>query len=69
VTENERAFFNQSVDAVKQVLVSVAAAIPPTHAIGRTALDVIIQGVDGLKFSNLEPAALSVAIHQNEDAP
>ena len=51
MTENEQAF-NAGIDAAKQVLVSVAVAIPTTHAIGRTAIKVIIEGVDGLKFSD-----------------
>jgi hypothetical protein len=68
VTEREQAF-NQGVDAAKQALISIAAAIPTANAIGRRAFEVIIEGVDGLKFSDPEPAALSVAIHQNEDAP
>jgi hypothetical protein len=50
VTENEQAF-NAGIDAAKQVLVSVAVAIPTTHAIGRRAIEVVIEGVDGLKFS------------------
>jgi hypothetical protein len=68
VTDREQAF-NAGIDAAKQVLVSVAIAVPTTHAIGRRAIEVIIEGVDGLKYSDPEPAALSVAIHQNEDAP
>ena len=68
MTENEQAF-NQGVDAAKQALISIAAAIPTTHAIGRRAIEVIVEGVDGLKFSDPELPALSVAIHQNEDAP
>ena len=68
MTENEQSF-NQGVDAAKQALISIAATIPTTHAIGRRAFEVIIEGVDGLKFSDPEPAALSVAIHHNEDAP
>jgi hypothetical protein len=67
VTEREQAF-NAGIDAAKQVLVSVAVAIPTTHAIGRRAIEVIVEGVDGLKFSDPEPVALGVAIDQNEDA-
>jgi hypothetical protein len=51
VTENERAF-NAGIDAAKQVLASVAVVIPTTHAIGRRAIEVVIEGVDGLKFSD-----------------
>jgi hypothetical protein len=67
VSEREQAF-NAGINAAKQALISIAAAIPTTHAIGRRAFEVIIDGIDGLN-SDLEAAALSVAIHQNEDAP
>jgi hypothetical protein len=68
VTEREQAF-NAGINAAKRALISIAAAIPTTHAIGRRAFEVIIEGVDGLKFSDPEPGALSMAIHHNKDAP
>lgn len=53
MTEPERDF-NAGVEAARAALVAVAAVIPPSYAIGRAALEVIIEGVDGLKFSDAE---------------
>jgi hypothetical protein len=47
--ENEQAY-NQGVDDAKRALVSVVAVIPPSYAIGRAALEIIVEGLDGLKF-------------------